>query len=231
MSLPPISPIPLDTPPVRNQVSLLITLAFVAMLIVGGIIALVAVRNAGTPSNNTVAVFDASLQYDGITTLDTPQPIADFTLTNQAGDALPFSQYQGQTVLLYFGYASCPDFCPTTLSDFKQIKARLGAQADAITFMMISVDGARDTPQVLANYLGRIDPAFVGLTGTAEEVSAATEQFGVIFEANPLSDAGYYLVDHTVSLFLVDAAGQYTTYYAYGTDVEVIIADLAGKLG
>ena len=72
---------------------------------------------------------------------------------------------RGRVVLLFFGFTSCPDVCPTTLSDFKQVRQRLGKDADRVSFVFITVDPDRDTPERMAKYASGFDPSFIGLSG------------------------------------------------------------------
>jgi protein SCO1/2 len=87
------------------------------------------------------------------TPIDPPRPLADFTLPSQDGTPLSLSALHGKYVLLFFGYTHCPDVCPTTLTDFVQVKRALGAAASQVRFVFISVDGERDTPPVLRHFM------------------------------------------------------------------------------
>jgi protein SCO1 len=176
------------------------------------------------------AIVEGGTEYTGITEVQPVEPIEDFTLTSTTGEPVNFSDYRGKWVLIYFGFTFCPDFCPTTLLDFKQVKEALGDNADQVEFVMISVDGERDTPEVLSTYLGRYDETFVGLTGTSEEVQPATQEFGVHFEKRENPDSQFYTVDHTVSVFLVNPEGEWTTIYQHGTDPVMMAEDIQSKL-
>ncbi len=99
-------------------------------------------------------------------TIEPPMRVADFTLTSHAGTPFRLSDQAGKIVVLFFGYTSCPDFCPTTLMEFKKVRARLVREAEHTQFIFITVDPERDTPDKLRAYLNSFDPAFIGLTGT-----------------------------------------------------------------
>jgi protein SCO1/2 len=117
-------------------------------------------------------------QYTG-TVLDPPKPLTDFTLTDQHGQPFQLSAQRGKVTLLYFGYTNCPDFCPTTMGDWKQVKQQLGAEAENVRFVLISVDPERDTEQALKEYLDHFDPTFVGLRPRPEQVEPLSREYGV----------------------------------------------------
>lgn len=163
-----------------------------------------------------------------ITVIDPPKAVTDFMLTNQNGDTVHLSDFKGKTVLMAFGYTHCPDVCPITLARFKQIKEKLGDTRDQVAFVWISVDGARDTPQRIAEYLTMFDPAFNGLTADSEAVRTIISEYGGLFQIN---NAGgmkkdNYTVDHTASHFLLDAEGRWIRTYSYTSAVDTIVTDM-----
>ena len=160
------------------------------------------------------------------TVIQSPDVVADFTLTSSTGDQLSLSDLRGKVVLLYFGYTFCPDACPTTLSELKKVPAALGDRADEVQVVMVSVDPQRDTPEVLREYLSYFDPSFLGLTGTEEEVLAAATPLGIYFSAHEGSAASGYLVDHTTTVLVIDKAGYLRLLYGFETPGEDIAADM-----
>lgn len=155
------------------------------------------------------------------------QPAPDFALTATDGQQFRLSEHRGQIVLMFFGYTSCPDVCPTTLAEAKQILKGVGGDSDRVTFLFITVDPERDTPQVLANYVAVFDPAIVGLTGTSDELAAVRQAYGVFAEkeATDRSAAGYTMT-HTARVFLVDTEGRLHLSYAFGTPPDDILQDV-----
>lgn len=161
----------------------------------------------------------------GITPIEPGMPVPDVALPAAGGGELALSDLRGRTVFLYFGYTHCPDYCPTTMAKWAQIKRALGETAGDVAFVMISVDPRRDTPDVIADYLAQFDPAFIGLQGNQEMVTALAGVFGLAAAVpdgaeatesahphQPLAehddaDVPTYLVDHTVSSYLIDPAG------------------------
>ncbi len=153
-------------------------------------------------------------------------PAADFTLTAEAGRRVSLSDFRGRVVLLYFGYTFCPDVCPATLAEVKQAFKVLGAQAEELQLLMISVDPERDTPEKLADYVARFDPRFLGVTGTEAEIASATVPFGVIYQKHAGSAATGYLIDHTASLTVIDRQGYTRMIFPFGVTGEDLAADL-----
>lgn len=152
---------------------------------------------------------------------------AAIDLTDQHGQPFTLDQLNGRVVLLYFGYTTCPDLCPTTLSDFTAIKSGLGDLADSVAFVMVSVDPERDTAERLNEYLTFFDPAFIGLRGEGEQLERVKLAYGVVADRveYPNSATGY-LVDHTSLIYLIDPQGRLRLTYPYGTDPSLIEQDI-----
>ncbi len=161
------------------------------------------------------------------TPLDPPREVADFTLTSQAGEPLSLSDLEGRLVLLYFGYTFCPDICPTTLAELVYVRRNLGDQADEVQVVFVSVDGERDTPEVLRHYLGAFDESFLGLTGEEMEIRKIGADYGLYFEKREVEGTSAdYLVDHTAASFLIDRQRRLRMIYGYGTPADVISSDI-----
>ncbi|GIW04861.1 MAG: electron transporter SenC [Thermomicrobiales bacterium] len=155
------------------------------------------------------------------------RPAAPIELTDQNGRPFSLKEQEGKVVVLYFGYTSCPDACPTTLSDWISVKEALGQDAARVRFVMVTVDPERDTPERLAQYLAFFDPAFIGLSGTVEQTQALLQAYGVVAVKRQFDDsAAGYLVDHTTSVFVIDTLGRLRLVYAHGTDPKLIAEDL-----
>jgi protein SCO1/2 len=155
------------------------------------------------------------------TLYDPPLQVSDFTLTSDTGQPFRLSDLRGKAVVLFFGYTHCTDVCPTTMADFKRVKTALGSDAARVAFVFISVDGARDTPDVLAAYVHAFDPQFIGLTGDEATVSAIAKDYGVFFQRvdNGTPD---YEVEHTSTTFVVDTEGRLRIVFPYQTDPAVM---------
>jgi protein SCO1/2 len=168
---------------------------------------------------------DPPYQFHG-GTYEPPNPAAAIELTDQDGHPFSLAQEQGKVAIVYFGYTYCPNYCPTTLVDMQKVKDLLGADADKIDVIMVTVDPARDTPQRLKEYLAFFDPAFIGLSGTAEQIDALRAPYAVMYSAQPPDASGQYLVDHSTSLYAIDQDGNLRLTWAYGTPVEDIAEDI-----
>jgi protein SCO1/2 len=152
----------------------------------------------------------------------------DFQLDTADGQSFQLSQQRGKIVLMFFGYTSCPDVCPITLTQAHQILQGLGSQANEVTFLFITVDPERDTPAVLSSYTKAFDPAIVGLTGTPQELQAVYQAYGILVQKAPPEEgaAGGYSVTHTARMFLVDTQGHLSLSYSYGTPADDIVQDI-----
>ncbi len=208
----------------------LIAALVVSMSITAGslLFALTVLNNRAT-TNTGAAIVDSVNYYDGATTYDPPKPINDFTLTGNDGQSLSLSDLRGKPLLVYFGYTHCPDICPTTLANFERIKTQLGDQADQVNFLMVSIDGARDTPQQMKSFMSAFDSSFIGMTGSEAEVRPVAEDFNLYFHANTEEGADYS-VDHTAAVFLLDQDSNLRTLFSYGTDPGVIVTRLQDLL-
>jgi protein SCO1/2 len=116
--------------------------------------------------------------YRGVQ-IDPPAPAADFTLTDQKNQPFQLSNQRGKVALLFFGYAHCPDVCPVTLSIFSQVRKSLGPQADEVSFVFVTVDPERDTPEALGKYLANFSAPLTGLTGSRAELEPVWKSYGV----------------------------------------------------
>jgi protein SCO1/2 len=152
--------------------------------------------------------------------------VEDFTLTAKGGQHISLHDYRGKLVLLYFGYTHCPDMCPTTLAEVKYALSQLDAQANDVQMIMISVDPERDTPDLLAEYVQRFDPRFLGVTGTAEEVKATATAFGIAYFKEAGSAATGYLVAHSAQLLVIDRTGHLRLIFPFGVHGEEMASDL-----
>ncbi|MFW5709217.1 MAG: SCO family protein [Chloroflexota bacterium] len=168
---------------------------------------------------------------DGISIIAPPQDLLDFTFVANTGEPLSLSDLEGQYILLSFGYTHCPDVCPANLLDYRQIKRSLGELSDNVTFMFISVDPERDTPEFLDRYLERYDPSFIGLSGEHEELSRIARDYNLFWEIRDNTGTGAgYLVDHTASRFLISPTGELIRVYSFTTTPQAIEADLRALL-
>lgn len=157
--------------------------------------------------------------------IDSAQPAPDFTLDASIGRPVSLSEFRGKPVLLYFGYTTCPDVCPTTLADLRMAMQKLGDDGEKVQVLFVSVDPERDTAERLQAYLTYFDPGFVGLTGSVTDIEGIASRFGVFFEKNETNSAADYLVDHTSAVLLLDPEGRLRLMFPYGTTGEQLASD------
>jgi protein SCO1/2 len=163
--------------------------------------------------------------YHG-TVLQASAVAQDFTLDTSAGKPMSLSDFRGKYLLIYFGYTFCPDVCPLTLSDLKTAVATLGADAERVQVLFISVDPARDTVAQLASYLPHFNPTFLGMTGDSETILQAATQFGIFYDSQQSTSTAYYTVDHTSTVVVVDPEGYVRLVFPYSITGAEMAADL-----
>lgn len=148
-----------------------------------------------------------------------PLPISDmgWQLTDHRGQTVRPADWLGSPAMVFFGFTWCPDVCPTTLSAISGWLEELGTEADRLTVALISVDPERDTPEVLADYVGNFDPRIVGLTGPEAQIARAAEDFRVTYRKVPRDD-GDYSMDHTAGVFLFHADGRFASIIDFHED-------------
>ena len=152
--------------------------------------------------------------------------LQDFTLHGNTGDDVSLSDWRGDYALMFFGYSHCPDFCPNTLAKFTQIEEGLDEDAGRVKFVFVSVDGERDTPEVLDEYVTRFDPAFIGLQGNDATLGEIAGDYGLQYElhTDEADEDGNYAVDHTTSSYLIDPEGRLRAIISYSADDEDVLA-------
>ena len=163
------------------------------------------------------------------TVLTPPDRVRDTTLTNTSNEPMSIGDLNGKYTLLSFGYTHCPDVCPLTLSEFRRVKRELSEdEAEQVNFALISVDGARDTPDLLDRYLERFDPAFIGLTTTDDAaLDQLKEDFNLYVEKRVVEGTqASYLMDHTATSFLLNPRGEIIIVYPFGASPVAIAQDL-----
>lgn len=143
-----------------------------------------------------------------------------FELVDQDGQPVDQTMFDGKPYALFFGFTHCPEICPTSLYEMAGWIEAMGTEADKMGFAFITVDPERDTPDVLKDYLSAFSDKIVGLTGTEEQVQSTVKSYGVLAERVPLED-GDYTMNHTASVFLMNADGSFRGTIAYGEDADV----------
>jgi protein SCO1/2 len=147
-------------------------------------------------------------------------------LTDHHGKARRLEDFRGKAVVLFFGFARCPDVCPTTLADMAQVMRQLCPLADRVQVLFVTVDPERDTQAALAKYVPAFDKRFVGLRGDLEATRAAAKEFKVYFEKRPAETPGEYSVDHSAQSYVIDPAGRLRLFVRHERIAEDLAPDL-----
>ncbi len=153
-------------------------------------------------------------------------PAPPLQLQTSTGEPFDLQDYRGKVVLIFFGYTSCPDVCPTTLAEMRLLQANLGADAADLQVVFITVDPQRDTPERLTTYVQRFSPQFLALTGAEEALQTVWDDYGIFREIQEVDSAAGYLVAHTARVYAVDKAGNLRLTFAFGTSAEDIQHDV-----
>lgn len=146
----------------------------------------------------------------------------DFTLTNARGQRASLSQYRGKWVLLYFGYTTCPDVCPTDLLEIGKAVRLLGAQADRVQPVFVTLDPERDRPAVIGEYAASFHPRFAALTGTPAEIAAVAARYKVFYEKVAIPGGLGYTIDHAAFTYVIRPDGKYHGILPPGTPADRI---------
>ena len=153
-----------------------------------------------------------------------------FELTDQAGRRRTDADFRGKLVVLYFGYTYCPDVCPTELQSISLALDKLGAAAEAVQPLFITVDPERDTPARLAEYVSSFHPRLIGLTGSLAEIRKTAIAYRTFFVKNGAATPADYSVDHTGFIYLVGKDGRYLGFLPPGVTPDEIADAIRARL-
>jgi protein SCO1/2 len=157
----------------------------------------------------------------------------DFKLTDHNGRQRTLADFKGKAVVLFFGYTQCPDVCPTTLSTMREAMALLGDDGGRVQVLFASVDPARDTQALLAQYVPSFHPSFLGLRGSDEVIATTAKDFKVFYLKQPGKTPDSYSVDHSTGSYAFDPSGRLRLLLRHGETPANVAADLklllAGK--
>ncbi|MDH1067758.1 SCO family protein, partial [Pseudomonas sp. GD03985] len=202
----------------RTQKTVLVLAAVVA-LVVG--LTVNKVLNSKGDGTDKVALLDA-----GIVLLPQSRSLPDLTLTNQEGQAVTANQLEGKWSLLFFGYTFCPDICPATLAQMRQLQGMLPAEAkERLRVVLVTVDPHRDTPEQLKKYLAYFDPGFQGLTGSQEDIQKLASAVSIPFIPADTSKENY-TVDHSGNLVIIGPDGSQRGFIRAPVNVDKLAAQL-----
>ena len=156
-----------------------------------------------------------------------------FQLQDQFGQQRTLADFKGQVVVVFFGYTQCPDFCPTTLGEWVQVKQALGEKGKRLQAVFITVDPERDTPELLKAYMANFGSDFVALRPTPEQLPKVTKDFKIYYKKVEGKTPTSYTMDHSAGSFTFDPQGRIRLYNRHASGAEALAADvkilLSGK--
>jgi protein SCO1/2 len=153
-------------------------------------------------------------------------PDLEFSLAGPDGEVVEAKSLHGKPALIFFGFTSCPDVCPTTLTQLSVVMKKLGPQADDIQIALVSVDPDRDTPEVMKRYTASFGPWLLGLTGSEQALTTLREAYGVYAAMESSDDKGDYNVMHSAAIFAFDAKGRARLLISDVTDSDAVVSDI-----
>ncbi|MGA7384809.1 MAG: SCO family protein [Methylocella sp.] len=148
-----------------------------------------------------------------------------FELVDQDGTKVTDRTFAGKPSVIFFGYTSCPDACPTTLSGLSTWLNAIGPDAGKLNVLFITIDPERDTSAHLKEYLSSFDPRIRGLTGTGEQIDAVAKEYRVYYQRIQLAEGGYAM-DHTAVIYLMDRGGRFVNQISLQSDDKIAIERL-----
>lgn len=150
----------------------------------------------------------------------------DLDMIDGSGKPRTLDDYKGKVAVVFFGFTQCPDVCPTAMSELSQTMELLGSDADKVQVIMISVDPARDTPEVLSAYVQAFHPSFVGLTGTEEQLGKTAKSFKAYYAKSSGGTAEQYSMDHASSFYILDQDGEARVLVSGNASAQDIASDI-----
>lgn len=148
-----------------------------------------------------------------------------FSLPDANGATRTLADFKGKIVMVFFGFTQCPEVCPTTLGRAVEVRKLLGADADKLQVVLVTVDPERDTPELLRSYVTAFDPSFVALRGDALSTAAMAKEFKVFFQKVPTSKNSYTM-DHTAVTYVFDPKGRLRLALRHEQSAPDVAADL-----
>ncbi len=149
-----------------------------------------------------------------------------FTLSDHQGQTRSLSDFKGKVVVVFFGYTQCPDVCPTTLSELAEVKRLLGSQGDKLQGVFVTVDPARDTPEMLKAYMANFDPSFVAFIPTPEQLAVVAKDYKVYYKKVDGKTATSYTMDHSAGSYVYDPQGNLRLFSRYGNGPQALVQDI-----
>jgi protein SCO1/2 len=150
----------------------------------------------------------------------------DFRLTDHTGRTRTMADFRGKVVVMFFGYTQCPDVCPTTLSEMRQVMQTLGKDSERLQVLFVTVDPARDTPELLSKYVPAFNPTFLGLYGDTAATEKVAKDFKIMYRRAEGKTTESYTVDHSAASLVFDPQGRLRLFVSYGLGADKIAPDI-----
>lgn len=157
---------------------------------------------------------------------DPPRMAPDFSLPSSRDNQFTLSEQRGKLLVLGFGFSHCPNVCPMTLANLAQTYKNLGALADQVQVVYMTVDPERDNPARLREYLANFNSHFIGVTGSADELSTVRQAYGVIAQKEKHKNGETYEVHHSSYIYLIDRNGLLRALVPFGKSADDITHDI-----
>jgi len=164
-----------------------------------------------------------SFQNTDITGIDYAK---NFALVDHTGKPRTLADFKGKVVVMFFGYTQCPDVCPTTMAEMAGVMQKLGAQADQVQVLFVTLDPERDTQPLLAAYVPAFDKRFIGLRGSPEQTAKVAKDFKVFYAKVPGATPGSYTIDHTAGSYVFDREGRPRLFVRHAGGADPIVHDI-----
>ncbi|MFU8833342.1 MAG: SCO family protein [Wenzhouxiangella sp.] len=198
----------------------------------GGRVFLLVIVTIGALAAGLIAanqMMQRTAEWRAASLFPSPRAVADFELYTAEGEAFSRADLEGQWTLMFFGFTNCPDICPDTLAMLAESMKQLDLmrREDKPQVVFVSVDPERDRDELLGEYVRWFDPRFIGVTGSDQQLQALTRQLGIVYYREQADqETGFYNVDHSAAVLIVDPEGRYFGRFPQPLVPEDITADL-----
>lgn len=150
----------------------------------------------------------------------------DFALTDHNRVPRTLADFKGKAVIVFFGYVNCPDMCPMTMYKLSTVMQKLGPDVDRVQVLFVTLDPARDTPEILSQYAPAFHPSFLGMYADEETIALTAKDFKVFFAKQKADADGFYTVDHMGPAFVFDPQGRLRLFVSDEHSAEAVAQDL-----
>ncbi len=172
-----------------------------------------------------IQIYEGERPFNG-SLIEPSPPAYDFTLTQTDGSSYHLADRKGHVVLLFFGYANCPDVCPTTLAEFRNVHAELEDQSSKVDFVFVTVDPERDSQEAVERYVHAFSDDFIGLSGEVDELQDVWDGYWVYREKQESDSEAGYLMAHSSRIYAIDKEGHLRLTFPFGVSAASILSDV-----